>query len=299
MEIAPLVLAFLLVQAPEPDPVRRAAERSLPFIEKGGLDWMREKKCASCHHVTFMVWSHREALDRGLDVDARKLEEWTKWALDFSLGSKNKEGKRNGGGLDTMAQVILSRPAKADVAPYGELADLIRSERKQEGHWEAGGQLPSQRRPKEESHEVSSMWVLHSLRSLGREEERPEALAWLERRKPGRSVESVALRLLTAPSEPLLQELLARQNEDGGWGWLRGELSDALATGQVLYVLNFADGADAAAAARRAQDFLVRTQLEDGSWKVPSTKPKSKDASISTYWGTAWAAIGLLRTLPR
>lgn len=311
MMSACLVLSVLCAQGAEPDPVRRAVERSLPFIEKGGVDWMKNRKCSSCHHVTFMVWSHREAQARGFAVDAKKLEEWTTWAMDFSLTTKTKEGKRNGGGLDTMAQVILARPAKADEAPYRELAGMILSEQKPAGYWEAGGQLPSQRRAKEETHDASTMWVVHSLRSLGQEEgrEKPfdsgpaalaqgKAMSWLKEKKPGPSAESLALHLLTTPSDPLLKELLSRQNEDGGWSWLKGEASDALATGQVLYVLGFSDAKAVAGPVRRARDFLAKTQLEDGSWKVPSTKPDSKDPSIAVYWGTAWAALGLLRTLP-
>lgn len=68
--------------------------------------------------MTLRVWSHRGALDRGFAVDAKKLDGWTRWTLEFSLASKTKEGKREGGGLDTLAQSILSRPPKADIAPY-------------------------------------------------------------------------------------------------------------------------------------------------------------------------------------
>ena len=296
MMTACLVLSVLCAQGTEPDPVRGAVERSLPFIEKGGVDWMQNRKCSSCHHVTFMIWSHREAQGRGFAVDAKKLEEWTKWAVDFSLTTKTKEGARNGGGLDTMAQVILARPAKADETPYRELAGMILAEQKPEGFWQAGGQLPSQRRPKPETNDASTMWVLHSLKSLGSDEGGEKAMAWLKDKTPGKSNESLALHYLTTRSDALLRELLATQNEDGGWGWLRGEASDALATGQTLYVLSHAKAPGEPV--KRAHAFLARTQLEDGSWKVPSTHPASKNPSIAAYWGTAWAAIGLLRTLP-
>jgi hypothetical protein len=290
-----ILLALLSAQETAADPARKAVERALPYLEAKGLDWIKERKCASCHHVTFMVWAHREALDRGFAVDPKKLEEWTRWQVDFSVGSKTKEGRRNGGGLDTMAQVILSRPPGADEAPYRELAGLIAGEQKPEGYWEAGGQLPSQRRPKEETRDASTMWVLHSLPSLLPDESREKAKAWLKDRKPGKSTESLALHFLTTRSDELLKELLAAQNGDGGWGWLRGEESDPLATGQTLYVLGTAKAAEPV---RRAREFLARTQLEDGSWKVRSTHPTTKNPSIAAYWGSAWATIGMLRTLP-
>jgi hypothetical protein len=282
-------LCLILSQA-EGVELSRAVERSLPFLEKGGVDWMRERKCASCHHVTFMIWSHREALARGFAVDAKKLDEWTRWTLDFSLASKTK----GGGGVDTMAQILLTRPLEADLAPYREIAELIRALRKPEGYWEAGGQLSVQRRPKEETHEVSTMWALRALDSLGSGDEK--AAAWLKDKKPGQSAESAALHLLAAPGESTMKELLARRNEDGGWGYMRGAPSDALATGQALYALSVAKGD--VEPIRRARSFLVKTQREDGSWNVPTTKNSTKEPSIAIYWGTSWAVIGLLQSMP-
>lgn len=295
---AALILALL--QTAPADPARRAVERSLPFIEQKGVQWMRDRKCSSCHHVTFMIWSHREALERGFAVDRKKLAEWTDWAVDFSLTSKRtKDGGLNGGGLDTLAQLLLARKPGDPADP--KLVELLLGMQKPEGFWPADGQLPSQRRPKDETDEASTRWVLHALQTLGPEDEarkeaREKSEAWLAGRAPGQSNESLALAVLLSRSEPLLKELLARQNEDGGWSWMKGEASDALATGQTLYVLGqLGTAADPIA---RARGFLVRTQKEDGSWKVPSTKAKPKDDSISSYWGTAWAAIGILRSLP-
>jgi hypothetical protein len=205
-----------------------------------------------------------------------------------------------------MAQLLLARRPYREGVPVEpsarEFADLILGMQKPEGSWDPGGQLPSQRRPRAETDEATTRWVVLSLQSLGPEDEarraaREKAIAWLAEKKPGKSIEPLALALVMSQSESLLKELLSRQNSDGGWGWLSGEASDALATGQVLYALSLA-GAKSDETIRRAWNFLVTTQGADGSWQVPSTKPKSKDLSMAAYWGTAWAAIGLLRTLP-
>src|SRR5262245_57606404 len=78
------------VTLPEPTSrdVRVAVERSLPAIERGGTAWMQERNCNSCHAVTFLVWSHNEALAHGLKVDRKKLTEWVKWSLADSLAEK-------------------------------------------------------------------------------------------------------------------------------------------------------------------------------------------------------------------
>jgi len=292
------MLTALLLAAALQDDARAAVERSLPFLERGGTQWMRDRKCASCHHVTFMLWSHREALGRGFAVDTEKLAAWSDWTVDFSLAAKRQDGSRNGGGLETMAQLILTRPAGANETPYRELAGLIAGLQRPDGSWGADGQLPSQRRPKDETDEASTRWVLLALDTLppAGETARAKASAWLAARGAPKSSETLALRALA--SEPSLKELIARQNADGGWGFLLGEKSDALNTGQVLYLLHRAGLATDADPIRRARGFLVRTQGEDGSWPVPSTKAKPKDDVISTYWGSAWAAVGLLHTLP-
>src|SRR5215212_9925032 len=68
--------------------VRAAVERSLPYIEKVGTAWMQQRKCSSCHNVTFLIWSHNEAAAREFNVDRTKLAEWTKWSLADALSDR-------------------------------------------------------------------------------------------------------------------------------------------------------------------------------------------------------------------
>ena len=100
--------------------------------------------------------------------------------------------------------------------------------------------------------------------------------------------------------------LLAVCNSDGGWGWQQDVPSDPYTTGLVTYALirtSTGSDQDVIQAARR---YLAATQQPDGSWLTQSknisntTDPerlKARD-EIYHYWGTAWAALGLLESLP-
>ena len=103
------------------------------------------------------------------------------------------------------------------------------------------------------------------------------------------------------------QQVLSKlQRPDGGWGQMPTLSPDAYATGQALYALQVA-GVDAQDPAyRRGVDFLLRTQLEDGTWFVRTRAfgvqpyfetgfPHGPSQFISAT-ATAWAAIALTHT---
>ena len=46
----------------------------------------------------------------------------------------------------------------------------------------------------------------------------------------------------------------------------------------------------------KARDFLIKNQQPSGSWDVTSRAYQKPE--FSSYLGTAWATLGLLRTLP-
>ncbi len=192
-------------------------------------------------------------------------------------------------------------------------AERLAAGQQEDGSWKAGGQLPSQKRPERETQEVSTMWSLVALQSYAAPAEGvvdrfSGARQWLGNETEGQSTEWWAVRLLLErgsgndkEANRLRGELLARQHEDGGWGWLCADESDAFGTGVALYALA-RDGmtADESAIAR-GREFLVQTQQPDGSWLVKGTK-KSKAQQVeptATYWGTCWAVIGMVETMGR
>lgn len=76
--------------APTDAEVRSAVERSLPYLETAGVNWMEGRGCMSCHHVPFLLWSFRSAQSHGLTVDSDKLAEWDEWSRKDSLARRKR-----------------------------------------------------------------------------------------------------------------------------------------------------------------------------------------------------------------
>lgn len=359
---------------------RAAVQRSLPFIEKAGTAWMRERKCNSCHAVTFLVWSHNEAAAHGLEVDAKKLADWTAWSLADALSDQHWFGLRvrtldrlkaesvpetllaklrplisgknyvkpqlfldamekvigaedlarwkdkllraaalpnNGGGPDTLAQLLLGRMPKSDdkfAKDYEAVRSLLMEWQEPDGSWQTQGQLPELKWTGEkEMNEATTLWSILGASAAQPQNDafirsRERTLAALKNPEPGATLQTLALHLIVARqfgeaarAEKLLADLVKRQNSDGGWGWVKENAgSDAFATGQALYSLGLTgrDGNDPCV--RRAWEYLLQTQGVDGGWDVQQSGINRRPRKLNVYpcWGTAWAAIGILHTLP-
>jgi hypothetical protein len=335
MYTAPLLfLATLPSAEPAPQPraaevtvaeVRAAVQRGLPFLEKSSSAWRSERKCVSCHQVPFAVWALTEGKARGFKVDAAKLDDLTAWAFDFCAIDQNKDGKTGGFHL-TSAFMILSQSgagARADaVEVYPFFETMFAKRQKPDGSWREGRQIRIQGAQRE-ADEVDTMWTLLAIKALEHlgdklpadtrkalTSERDKGLAFLKGAKPGKRIDWLALGVLIAKeyetperAKELLRELLAQQNDDGGWGYVRGGESYTHTTGEVLYCFGQMGLGENDAPVRKAWKHLVREQQQDGWWHCKtretfSTKPDLvRDTSV--HWGTAWATIGLMQTLPK
>ncbi|QDV49118.1 prenyltransferase/squalene oxidase repeat-containing protein [Gimesia fumaroli] len=294
--------------------VRETVQRSIPYIEEKGLWWIEKKKCVSCHRGGNMVWSLHAAKQHGFEV-SDQLQEWTDWSTDKSL-SKNDKGKTVGlGNKEGVVQILLSS-GHSSIAPdqketRQKLAALLLDGQQPDGSWKAGGQLPFQKRPAAETNTVSTMWLALTLIREGNEKSAPvveKAMQFINASPPGKSTEWYAVRLLLAVQakdsevrDQMLKQLHSLQKPDGGWGWMVADESDALGTGMALYALLEAGVNREDASIKQAQQFLVSTQRKDGSWPVKGTKEKKKASVQETaiYWGTCWAVISLVESLPQ
>jgi hypothetical protein len=307
--------------------LRQVVQRSTEFLEKEGAAWMKKQQCASCHHIPVMVWALGEARARGYRVNEKLLGEVTSWALaaenhaqvfpDLPLDKKRTETDYLGPLLMALGVgAIEDRDAAVEKARQRLLAHAV-SQQGKDGSWNAnsGG-----RPPVHASRDVQTSWLLLALSDPAQAEDakdpwkaqREAAAGWLSRSPAADSHQALAMRLLVHrrlgksadDTRPLLDSLLGRQNDDGGWSQTKKMKSDAFATGLSLYVLSGQRGEGVGKAVRRAQAFLGKTQQPDGSWPMtsraaepPGPGPAGNLGPIR-YFGTAWATIGLVRSSP-
>jgi cytochrome c5 len=141
------------------------------------------------------------------------------------------------------------------------------------------------------------------------------AVKWLAKARPEFTAER-AYQLLglawagerAGKLKPLAEALLREQRDDGGWAQLPKLSSDAFATGQSLYALLQAGDIPANhPAVRRGVQFLLRTQLEDGTWyarrrafpfqpPMDSGFPHGADGWLSAS-ASSWAVMALATAL--
>jgi squalene-hopene/tetraprenyl-beta-curcumene cyclase len=290
---------------------RQTAARAIPYITTTGTAWISERKCLSCHYSGYMLWSLRDAGQRGFTIDKGKLAESTIWAMSQPKGH----------GHEGAAQILIARDRSDRSEKVTKLIETLRAaiikSQEKDGFWKPGGQLPDQKRPLSETTQVSTMLCVLALDSLDPPNEkaveaRDKALAWLKKtppndKNPAVSSEWYALRLLIEKKfgDPkqvaeLRDKILSAQQPDGGWGWLWTDKSDAFGTGLSVYALTQAGVLSSHQAIQNAWKFLIETQIDDGSWVVNGTKhgTKSKPHPFSSFWGSTWALLGLSHSLP-
>ncbi len=288
-----------------------------------------QKKCVSCHHLPMTIWALTEAKEHGFSVDDKSLSRLRDQALAPHLRTPDLKpvvGNQDSRGdsktvMNTIylstAVAAASKPDEQATGAMKKFAVHLLDMQEADGRWRAS--RTEYQPPVIDIDEVLTMQALLVLATAHERgyvdadkwaTSRSRALAWLRKTQLQDQHQSLALNVLVSqrfgkPEEvkTLLEQLLQAQNADGGWSQVAKLPSDALATGQTLYVLAVAGSGNAneQRALQRAQAFLMDTQLKDGSWWVPTRNAQSKNrkGQASSHYGSGWATIGLIRTLDK
>ena len=299
--------------------VRAAVERSIPLLQRTDSTFIRKSGCVSCHNNTFTAMTVAAARKNGFPVNegiAREnlktigtyIESWRERAL---------QGVGIPGDSDTISYILLGLAAEnypPDKATDA-LARYLKNRQSADGRWWIFAHRP----PLESSDFEVTATSMHAMQIYAPQAQRAEyekavqlAAGWLARAQPksteDRAFQILGLRWAGADTEIIrkaARELLAEQRPDGGWSQIPSLASDAYATGQALVALKESGALGATdAASKRATQFLLKTQLEDGSWYVKSRAipiqpyfesdfPHGHDQWISAA-ATNWASQALL-----
>jgi hypothetical protein len=322
--------------APASPAIRAAVAKSLPLLQEGARQFRErsEGRCIACHHQGLILTTVALARKRGLKVS----EDLAKAEVDRVHGFYARRRQRY--------LKALSDPAAAPQAdPYGNFtvhagywlwglaaeqvaqdealattARLLAARQESDGRWTF---TDTARAPLQASDVTTTALAAFAISRYGPPESADEyntrqaaAKRWLVQAAP-RTLDESAFRLLglewtgatLAEKEIAAKPLLATRRSNGAWAQQENMPTDAYATGLALVALHQAGSMPVNDPAyQRGVEYLIRSQLEDGSWfvrtrAIPSNPyfesgfPHGKSQFIS-YAASCWATQALLLALP-
>ena len=266
---------------------QQAIARSLPLLQKSDSMFLKKSGCVSCHNNTLTAMTIAAVRKRGLKVDEQNAGNQVKKIVAYieTWRERALQGVGIPGDSDTVGYILLG--LSAGNHPSDEATDAMARFVKGQQYPDGGWRVFAHRPPIESSDIQVTAVSLRSLQLYGPKAQRAEyqaavkrAADWLVKARPqtteDRVFQLLGLRWAGLNSKPAITRtsvrgLLATQQSDGGWAQLPSIASDAYATGQALVALREAGGLRATDPAyKRGVAFLLKTQLEDGSWYVKS-----------------------------
>jgi ankyrin repeat protein len=304
--------------------VHAALARSIPLLQKADAIFLHQSGCVSCHNNLITAMTVATARNHGVAVDDVMARSQLKAIGSFIESRRERalQGSAFLGGESASASYNLLGLAAENYSPDAAtdaIARYLESRQQPDGRWQV-----TSHRPPIESSDIQV--TAASIRSLQVYAPRPQrskyeaavrrAANWLMRAQP-QTTEDRAFQLLglgwagvkssSEVTRRAVRGLLGQQRSDGGWAQLPTLGSDSYATGQALVALNQAGALPVTDLAyRRGVEFLLKTQLEDGSWYVRSRAipaqpyfeggfPHGRDQFISAA-ATNWASMALTLT---
>ena len=302
--------------------LKNSIRRSIELLETASRGSAEKRVCFTCHGQALPVFALVAARDRGFDIDSENLQRQLEHTYaHLKRGRKAyAKGKGQGGGVDTAGYALWTLEDGGQ--PTDQVTDAVTEyllqKQRDDGKWNCSSDRP----PSESSDFTTTYLALRALSVFStdsRSERSAKAVsdagAWLKNSIPS-DTEDLVFGLLSTDyvelpadyRDNLMERISNSQRPDGGWAQKPEMDSDAYATATVLYALN-RSGMDASnPTCKRGIAYLLKTQLDDGSWYVKSrSKPFQKyfetgfphgaDQFISTS-ATAWATLALLSAFP-
>jgi hypothetical protein len=268
-------------------PLRAAVMRSVQLMEKSNPVFFKEGGCVSCHHQVVSAQAIRAAREAGLDYDKEAAAEQAKisTALTIPFGGGMMQGVDIGGAIDTATSTAIGAIAHG-IEP-GMASDMLVHYIATRQHANGAWSWPGIARPPMEGSDIArtayAIKVLQHYSWPARKSEFAARIAkgraYLESAKPTTTYETAELLLgLKWSGSPkatvVARQLASMQDSGGGWAQKANMMPDAYATGLALYALRESGMAVMDRPYERGVSYLLRTQLDDGSWYVASRSAK-------------------------
>ena len=302
----------------EPRTPSAALDKALPLLINAAITSSKKVNCINCHNNSLPAIALTASRARGRVPDGDIKGHHSEF-FDKALGRLWESAVWNDVSTSYIEWALVE-----EGYPRGILTDVValRILRTQRGNGRWGNDRDSLRPPLASSAMKSTAFAIRVLDAWAptRERERAtqaiaKARQYLEQATAS-DTQDAAFQLLglkwsggSASVARLRDRLAGLQREDGGWGQMPTMRTDAYATGQALAALHAAGMATGDETYQRGIQYLLRSQLDDGSWFVPTRAlgiqpyyesgfPHGAHQYISAS-ATSWAVMALAYTLPQ
>jgi hypothetical protein len=309
----------------DPNVIKQAATKSMLLLQKSSYIFTNNSmlKCASCHHNTLTSMATEIARQKGVPVIDSLAVSNVKAIVNniIAVGNPNLVNQFLPISFPIPYELLGLYAEKYPANMHTDIAvDYIMNQAKPDGSFLA----ESGRVPLETGDVHLTAMAIRSIQlyaSAAKKQHVDEMVArtkqWLEKQKPDQQQE-LSFQLLgmqwcgsdNDDKRKVADQLIAMQNEDGGWSQLPTLKSDAYATGQVLYALyqsGMAKPEDAVY--QKGLDYLLKTQNKEGAWVVKTRSfpiqpfvnsdfPPYDDNQFISATATNWSVMALMNALP-
>lgn len=295
-----------------------AIKSSLTLLQKSCSIFLNNASCVSCHSQSLGPLTFKLAKEHGFVINDSTINN----SLDSTLSrwQASKKGLIEAhemhanieGGYALWALAANNYP---DNKPIELLVHHIAGRQTAEGYWRGSSYRP----PLEYSDITATALDLKAIIHYSPASQKDKtdkcitiARQWLTNQYPKTNEERIyqilGLKWSLADSEIIKKKaniLISYQRPDGGWSQLDSLPSDAYATGQSLFSLNQAALLPTTSTVyQKGINFLLKTQLSDGSWLVKTRSypvipfvesgfPHNENQFISAA-GSSWATMALI-----
>ncbi len=304
----------------DPEEIKKAINKSLPLLQNSSHVFLENAGgCQSCHHQDLTAVNLALAKEKGFPVNDTTLTEIFDSIVHVIKSRKEVLIQNDDPVAILMSSVYQLWALWANQYKSNKLIEMLVKNLMQRQTGDGSWVSPNPRPPLEYYSFTATALMIPTMNyyapaSLKNEvvQRTEKARLWMLRTVPETNEERVfqllGLKWIDGNKDFIKQQakkLLAAQREDGGWSQLANLESDSYATGQALYALYETEQLKAGDPSfQKAISFLLKTQYEDGSWKVQSRSipfvpfvktefPHEKNQFISAA-GTNWATMALI-----